>query len=120
MLLDNQISERPLGRKAESPRLGALLRSLAAAEGVMERIAPAVATALIVIFSVWTWFASRGLRLWYDELLEIAAASAPTSRDVVSFLAAGIDYNPPLSHFAVRASAALFGNTEWAVRLPSF
>jgi hypothetical protein len=120
MLLDNKLSERPLGRMAESPCLGASLRALAAAERFMERIAPAMATALIVIFSVWTWFASRGLRLWYDELLEIAAATAPTSRAVVSFLAAGIDYNPPLSHFAVRASAALFGNTEWAVRLPSF
>jgi hypothetical protein len=120
MVIDNKIFERPLGRMDESTRIGSFLRSLAAAERFMERIAPVVAAALIVIFSVWTWFASRGLRLWYDELLEIAAASAPTSRDVVSFLAAGIDYNPPLSHFAVRASAALFGNTEWAVRLPSF
>src|SRR5579871_863128 len=86
----------------------------------LENLAPGVAVALIAAFAVWAWLASRGFRFWFDELLEVSAATAPANRDVVQFLASGIDFNPPLSHFLIRASISLFGNAEWAARLPSF
>jgi 4-amino-4-deoxy-L-arabinose transferase-like glycosyltransferase len=74
----------------------------------------------LIAFSFWVWLNSNALRLRYDELLEIQAASAPTAQQVLSYLAAGVDYNPPLSHFLVRTSMALFGTADWAMRLPSF
>jgi len=86
----------------------------------VERFAPAMAVLLIVTFAAWAWFASRGTRLQFDELLELSASSAPTSGQVLSYLAAGVDFNPPLSHLLVRASMSLFGDTELAARLPAF
>jgi hypothetical protein len=97
-----------------------VLRSLRTAERTVERLAPVLAALLILVFSVWAWRASAEVRLENDELLEIAAATAPTPAEVVSYLAAGVDYNPPLSHFLVRASLATFGESDWAARLPSF
>ena len=110
------ISHLPAQRRLELP----LLRGLRTAEECLERFAPAGAIVLLLVFAVWAWFASRGIRLQFDELLEISAATAPTNRQVLSYLASGVDYNPPLSHFLVRASMWLFGNAEWASRLPAF
>ena len=90
------------------------------AERFVERFAPLGVIALVLLFAAWSWLASRGTRLQFDELLEISAASAPSAHDVVSALASGVDFNPPLSHFLVRASSALFGEAEWAARLPAF
>jgi dolichyl-phosphate-mannose-protein mannosyltransferase len=97
-----------------------VLRRLRTAERIGERLAPVLAVFLILVFSIWAWRASEGVRLENDELLEIAAATAPAPAEVVSYLAAGVDYNPPLSHFLVRASLATFGGSDWAARLPSF
>jgi hypothetical protein len=74
----------------------------------------------MVLFAIWAWFASRGARLEMDELLELAAAGAQTPHQVLSSLASGVDFNPPLSHFIIRYSTALLGNTETAARLPAF
>jgi 4-amino-4-deoxy-L-arabinose transferase-like glycosyltransferase len=75
---------------------------------------------LVALFSIWSWLASREVRFWYDELLELSAARASTVREVLSFLRAGVDYNPPLSHFLIRVTTSLFGESEWAARLPAF
>jgi hypothetical protein len=110
-----------IGNLAAPARLdGAVLRLLQRAEQLAERFAPAAAAVLVLLFAVWAWFASRGIRLQFDELLEISAASAPTTRQVLSSLAAGVDFNPPLSHFIIRASTSLFGDSELAARLPAF
>ena len=85
-----------------------------------DRLAPAAAVLIVLLFAVWAWFGSREIRLQFDELLEISAANAPTSNQVLSFLASGVDFNPPLSHFAIRGSTSLLGNTELAMRLPAF
>lgn len=95
-------------------------RVLRRADDFIERTAPVSAIGLIVLFAVWGWFASRAARLGFDELLELSAATAATTRGVISTLAAGVDFNPPLSHFLVRASDSLFGGSDWALRLPSF
>jgi hypothetical protein len=93
---------------------------LRTAERMVERRASVLAVFLVLAFSVWAGLASQRLSLGYDELLEIAAATAPTPAGVVAYLAAGVDYAPPLSHFLVRASLATFGESDWAARLPSF
>ena len=90
------------------------------AEAVAEGFALVIVPALLLVFAVWAWSASRGTRLVFDELLEIAAATAPTRGQVLASLAEGVDFNPPLSHFAIRYSMALLGNTEVAARLPAF
>jgi 4-amino-4-deoxy-L-arabinose transferase-like glycosyltransferase len=86
----------------------------------IEKGAIAAVPALLLSFACWAWLASRGIRFWFDELLELSAARASTPRELMSFLAAGVDFNPPLSHFLVRFSTALFGDAEWAARLPAF
>lgn len=97
--------------------VAALLQRL---ETAAERFAPGLVPVLVLVFAIWAWFASRGIRLQFDELLEIAAASAPTHDQLLSSLAAGVDFNPPLSHFVIRYSMALLGSTETAARLPAF
>jgi hypothetical protein len=85
----------------------------------IEKLAPVLMPVLVILFSVWSWFASKEVRLWFDELLELSVAGASTGRGLLALLAVG-DYNPPLSHFLIRASISLFGNTELAARLPPF
>jgi hypothetical protein len=96
------------------------IRFLRRADDLLERAAPLIAVALLVSFALWGWLASKATRLQFDELLELSAATASTAAGVVSSLAAGVDYNPPLSHFAVRAFHGWFGDAEWALRLPAF
>jgi 4-amino-4-deoxy-L-arabinose transferase-like glycosyltransferase len=90
------------------------------AEAAVERWAPLLVVALVAAFAMWAWFASRGARFQFDELLEIAAAGASTPQQVISSLAAGVDFNPPLSHFIIRYSMAVAGPSEAAARLPAF
>src|SRR5947209_4915363 len=90
------------------------------ADTAVERLAPALVVVLVLAFGVWALFASRGARLQFDELLELAAAGAPSHSQVLSSLAAGVDFNPPLSHFIIRYSTGILGNTETAARLPAF
>lgn len=89
-------------------------------EGWIEKSTPVSIPALVLLFSIWAWFASREVRFWFDELLELSAAHASTARDLMSLLAAGVDFNPPLSHFLVRICTSLLGDAEWAARLPAF
>ena len=86
----------------------------------IETLAPWAALAVLFVFSRWAWLASRGLRFEFDELLELCATTAPSYGDVLSFLASGVDYNPPLSHFLIRESLALLGTSEFSARLPAF
>ena len=56
--------------------------------------------------------------LWYDELLTYYGATAPN----LTRFWAGIthfDFNPPLEYALVRMSLWIFGDTPFAVRLPS-
>jgi hypothetical protein len=108
----NSITPR---RAAPSP-----IRTLRNTEELADRAAPLIAIALVSLFALWAWIASGATRLQFDELLELSAATASTAAGVVSTLAAGVDYNPPLSHFLVRAFHGWFGDAEWALRFPAF
>ena len=97
-----------------------LERCLYTADSALQRFALLAAALVILVFCGWVWLNSNALRLRYDELLEVEAANAPTVHQLLSYLAAGVDYNPPLSHLLVRSSMAVFGTADWAPRLPSF
>jgi hypothetical protein len=97
-----------------------LARFLVTAERTLDKNGGAVAVMLVLLFSLWAWFASRENRMSLEELLEVSVATAPTINQIPSFLSAGIDYNPPLSHILTRFSLAVFGTSEWSVRLPAF
>ena len=103
--------------RKESP---SLFRSLERIGDVVERLAPVFAILIVALFAAWTWMASRVLPFQFDELLELGAATAATPAELIATLASGVDFNPPLSHFAIRGAMALFGNSEWPVRLPAF
>ncbi len=96
------------------------LHPVAKAELWLDRFAPILTAAIILLFALWGWHASKGTRFQFDELLEVSAAEAPTVHDVLGALAAGVDFNPPLSHLLVRGSLSVFGGSEWAARLPAF
>ena len=108
--------------RLDDPKLRApsVLEALNDTERGIERFGHVIALGLILVFGVWAWFASRELRLWFDELLGIAVAKAPTSRQIFSFLKAGVDSNPPLSHFLTRGSMSLLGDSDFAARAPAF
>lgn len=58
-------------------------------------------------------------QLWVDELLTLYAARLPNLNDVWSSLLTGADQNPIPFFLVTRASMALFGDTSFALRLPS-
>jgi len=60
---------------------------------------------------------ARGASLWLDELHTWHHATAPSVGALLDGLRA--DNHPPLSFLLVRASRALFGGSELALRLPS-
>ena len=79
----------------------------------------------IVVFAYFGWLAVTIGRfaairpLWYDELFTLHLARIASPLELLSHLAAGVDLNPPLLYLATRASILLFGEAEWAIRLPS-
>ncbi|QEL16513.1 glycosyltransferase family 39 protein [Limnoglobus roseus] len=56
-------------------------------------------------------------RYWFDELFTLHLARSPQS--LWSNLASGLDNNPPLSYLLTALSVGIFGEVEWAVRLPA-
>lgn len=75
----------------------------------------ALAGALCAYFVI-TFLTSRRY-FWHDELYTLYIATAPGWSWFWRELQ--LDLNPPLSYLAVRASTALFGQSGYAVRLPS-
>jgi hypothetical protein len=57
--------------------------------------------------------------LWFDELMTVYIAKTGSLRGIWLALKMGADPNPPLSSTVVMLSTRLFGDSEFAVRLPS-
>lgn len=57
--------------------------------------------------------------LWLDELITLHIARLGSVREIWGALAAGADPNPPMTHLLVHASRLLFGESAFALRLPS-
>ncbi len=61
---------------------------------------------------------STSIRLyWFDEYFTMHLARDPAA--LASHLMAGADQNPPLGYLLTSVCVAVFGEVEWAVRLPS-
>ncbi len=72
--------------------------------------------ALVLIYLFLTFLGSFRL-LWHDELYTLYIASAPSWPRLWEEIR--LDLNPPLEYIAVRISTELFGQSGYAVRLPS-
>ncbi len=73
-------------------------------------------TAAIVFYLALTAI-NAGRHLWHDELYTYYIAAAPSWQHFWQDLR--LDLNPPLEYLLARASISLFGQNEYAVRLPS-
>ena len=100
----------------DSSSLGHFVKNV---EETLERFAPGLAVCTLLMFVCWAWFASRAQLLQFDELLELWPAYANTNRQLLLLLSSGVDFNPPLSHFVIRAFTATFGQTDFLARLPA-
>ncbi len=57
--------------------------------------------------------------LWFDELITVHVARLGSLAAIWHALAQGVDPNPPLIYILVHASSSIFGNHEFAYRLPA-
>jgi hypothetical protein len=81
---------------------------------------PLVAFALLTAFYVMAVFGLSSTKLlWLDELITLHIARLPDAHAIWDALARGADPNPPLTHLLVHASRAVFGEREFALRLPA-
>jgi hypothetical protein len=58
--------------------------------------------------------------LWLDELITVHLAQLPSAAAIWNALARGADPNPPMMHLLVHFSRMVFGDVEFAYRLPAF
>lgn len=56
---------------------------------------------------------------WFDELLTVHLARLDSMGDLIGALKDGADVQPLLSYLLTRGSVLIFGESEFAVRLPS-
>ncbi len=84
---------------------------------VLLRLEWAVLTGYLLMIAL-TIYRSTSIRLfWFDELFTLHLSRSMTSLPV--HLMNGADQNPPLGYLLTALSTALFGEEEWAVRLPA-
>jgi hypothetical protein len=75
--------------------------------------------ALCVCFAGLSLVIAARRPFWFDEILTVSVARAPTIRDLLADFRLGYDQTPPLSALLVRFACFLFGWSEFAARLPS-
>ena len=96
-----------------------LRRTVPSVTNFAER-SPAIAFALLsAVYLLVVGVLSHSKVLWLDELitLHIARLGGPVA--IWNALAQAADPNPPLTHLAVLASLRIFGEHEFALRLPA-
>jgi hypothetical protein len=77
-----------------------------------------VAVGTYLLLLVGTILYSTSIRLyWFDEYFTLHLARDPWA--LASHLMSGADQNPPLGYLLTSACVAVFGEVEWAVRLPA-
>lgn len=94
-------------------------RTLHSGANLFERH-PAYAFALLTLAYLLTvTVLSHNKLLWLDELITLHIAKLGSSTAIWNALAHAADPNPPLTHLAVLASLRIFGEHEFALRLPA-
>ena len=82
--------------------------------------APGSAFLWLTAFYVFVFFVLSSFKLlWLDELITLHIARLAHVSDIWHALASGADPNPPLTHTLVHFSRLLFGEHEYALRLPA-
>ncbi len=114
--LANPEKRSPKAKTLVAERLSITHRLEIAATQLEKR--PVLLFSLISLFYLVLIAMEISKGLWFDELFTYYISSQPT---IQKMLDANwqLDLNPPLSYFVVRGSQALFGQTEFATRLPS-
>ena len=79
----------------------------------------AFAAVLVAVYLLAAGSLAARAPLWNDELYTWYFAQLPTMADVWDKLGTGVEQIPPLYYVLVRASLALFGDDQLALRLPS-
>lgn len=85
----------------------------------IERSPAAAFAALTAIYLAAVFSLSSFKLLWLDELITLHIAQLPSIGAIWSALARGADPNPPVTHILVHFSRAIFGDHEFAYRLPA-
>lgn len=106
--------------------------SPAAVRTLFRRFAPPAApprwAGLVEAVAVAGYLAALGVALgrlaaarmfWFDELFTLHLARFRSPAELWHHLAVGADNNPPLVYLLTAAAVAVFGEAEWAVRLPA-
>src|ERR1700722_15485035 len=93
-------------------------RAIDSLTDTIERHPRTVVVAFILIFLACASLLGATKILWYDEFLTYypARMSVP---DLFSFYHDALDSQTPTEALAVKASMSIFGDTHWAVRVPS-
>lgn len=74
---------------------------------------------LSVLYFVAVFTLSHAKLLWLDELITLHIAQHGGPSAIWDALKHGADPNPPVTHLLVHYSRAVFGEREWALRLPA-
>lgn len=99
----------------EAPSLERDARHFAA---VLEKHEKLMVLLFTLIYAASALLQARSKPLWYDEIITVIAASAPTSADTLH-VAQHTDASPPLPHLLVHFAIDAFGRGDIAVRIPS-
>lgn len=78
-----------------------------------------LAIALCVCFAGISLAIAARRPFWYDEIITISIARAPSIKDVLASFHLIYEQTPPLNTFLVRFMGSLFGWSELVARLPS-
>jgi hypothetical protein len=79
----------------------------------------ALGAGLVGLYTLAVGSLATRAQLWNDELYTWYFAQLPTMGDVWDELSTGVEQIPPFYYVVTRASLALFGDGELALRLPS-
>jgi hypothetical protein len=74
---------------------------------------------LTAVYAVVVACLSHVKLLWLDELITLHIARLGSAGAIWNALARGADPNPPVTHLLVHWSRMVFGDHEWAYRLPA-
>lgn len=80
---------------------------------------PALGASLVGLYLLAVGSLAARAQLWNDELYTWYFAQLPTTGDLWDELSTGVEQIPPFYYVLTRASLALFGDGELAVRVPS-
>lgn len=80
-------------------------------------IEPLAVSAYLLLLAAAILYSTSIRLYWFDEYFTLHLARDPSA--LASHLMAGADQNPPLGYLLTSVCVTVFGEVEWAVRLPS-